>query len=122
MYEKKKVTSNFATSIYGRKNFDKHLELFIKAGNLLYYNKQKSQDLFSAMQLQLPQALNNLDPNIILHQSHNISAPVAKNNEKNKSQGTPSVLGLQSSEGFDVLDSNNSIHQNDDNVKSFPIK
>lgn len=37
-----------------------------------YYNKQKSQEMFSCLGLQSSEAINNLDFNIILHQSCNI--------------------------------------------------
>ena len=40
--------------------------------NVLYCNKQKSQELFMFQGLQLPEAFNNLDFNKIIHQSKNI--------------------------------------------------
>lgn len=67
-----RVNSNFITSVYGRENFDRHLELELQADNILYINKQKSQELFSVLRLQFSQGLNALDSNVIIHQSRNI--------------------------------------------------
>lgn len=40
-YNLSRVNSNFITSVYGRENFDRHLELELQADNILYINKQK---------------------------------------------------------------------------------
>ena len=40
-YNLRRVNSNFITSVYGRENFDRHLELELQADNILYINKQK---------------------------------------------------------------------------------
>lgn len=71
-YNLRRVNSNFITSVYGRENFDRHLELELQADNILYINKQKSQELFSVLRLQFSQGLNALDSNVIIHQSRNI--------------------------------------------------
>lgn len=71
-YDLERVSSNFITSVYGRENFEKHLELEVQADNVLYINKEKSQELFSVLRLQFSQGLNNLDFNTIIHQSRNI--------------------------------------------------
>ena len=71
-YQLKQVNSNFITSIYGRENFQTHLERVIEKGNMIFANKQKSQELFSVLGLQSSKGLNNLDYNIIIHQSKNI--------------------------------------------------
>lgn len=71
-YDLERVSSNFITSVYGRENFDKHLELQLQADNILYINKEKSQELFSVLRLQFSQGLNALDSDIIIHQSNNI--------------------------------------------------
>ncbi|MGN0496924.1 MAG: LPD1 domain-containing protein [Lachnospiraceae bacterium] len=71
-YELQKVDSNFITSVYGRRNFDGHITDVVNNGDLLYWNKQKSQELFRVSRLQLPGCLNNLDFDKIIHQSNNI--------------------------------------------------
>ncbi|MCD7741513.1 MAG: hypothetical protein LUI06_04855 [Ruminococcus sp.] len=73
IYELEAVESNFITSIYGKdSSFSRFVERIIESDKMLFFNKEKSQELFSSLQLQLPQALNNLDSNIIIHQSRNI--------------------------------------------------
>lgn len=71
-YELEKVDSNFITSVYGRSNFEKHIEQVVNQDKMLYCNKQKSQELFRVSGLQLPKCLNNLDFDIIIHRSRNI--------------------------------------------------
>ncbi len=81
-YNLERVNTNFITSIYGRENFVKHLEREIKSDNLLYADKQKSQELFSVLGLQFSKGLNNLDFNIIIHQSRNIVKGLKEKNLK----------------------------------------
>lgn len=73
IYEMENVSSNFITSIYGKENgFANYVERAAKSNNILFWDKEKSQALFSCQRLQLPEAINNLDFNIIIHQSRNI--------------------------------------------------
>lgn len=59
--------------IYGKENgFANYVERAAKSNNILFWDKEKSQALFSCQRLQLPEAINNLDSNIIIHQSRNI--------------------------------------------------
>lgn len=66
------VSSNFMLSIYGRENIVNQLNNAVLEKKLLYIDKNKSQELFRVLGLQLSQGVNNLDFNIIIHQSHNI--------------------------------------------------
>ncbi len=76
------VPSNFMMSIHGRENIDNQIENAIKTDKLLYCNKEKSQDLFRVLGLQLSKGVNNnLDYNVIIHQSRNI---VKENKQKNQ--------------------------------------
>ena len=73
IYEMENVSSNFITSIYGKENgFANYVERAAKSNNILFWDKEKSQALFSCQRLQLPEAINNLDSNTIIHQSRNI--------------------------------------------------
>ena len=73
IYEMENVSSNFITSIYGKENgFANYVERAAKSNNILFWDKEKSQALFSCQRLQLPEAINNLDSGIIIHQSRNI--------------------------------------------------
>ena len=67
-YELESADSNFLTGICCRDNFEKHMQ----SGNLLCCGKNKSQELFSVLGLQSSEGLNNLDYDIIIHQSRNI--------------------------------------------------
>ena len=73
IYEMENESSNFITSIYGQEDgFANYVERAAKSNNILFWDKEKSQALFSCQRLQLPEAINNLDSNIIIHQSRNI--------------------------------------------------
>ena len=73
VYNLELIDSNFVTSIYGKdRDFVHYIEKAIKNDNVLYCNKQKSQELFMFQGLQLPEAFNNLDFDKIIHQSKNI--------------------------------------------------
>lgn len=71
-YELKKVDSNFITSMYGRENFEQHINSVVNNGKIIYWNKEKSQALFSVLGQRLPKGLNNLDPYKILHQTNSV--------------------------------------------------
>lgn len=71
-YELSEVESNFITSVYGKDNFSSFIEKVIQEDRMVYCSKQKSQELFSVLGLQLPQGFNNLDFDKIIHLSRNI--------------------------------------------------
>ncbi len=75
-YEYEVVDSNFMLSVYGKDNgFEQCINEAARKNKILYWNKKESQELFSVLQLQLPQGLNNLDSNKILHQSNSLVNP-----------------------------------------------
>ena len=71
-YDLELVESNFVMSFHGRNNFENQINRAVEQNKVLYYNKEKSQALFSVLGLQLSKGLNILDSNIIIHQSRNI--------------------------------------------------
>lgn len=81
-YNLEKVPTNFITSIYGRVNFAQYLERVTEADALLYWNKEKSQELFRVLGLPLPQCLERFDSDIIIHQSTNIVNSVSEKEVK----------------------------------------
>ena len=105
-YDLERVSSNFITSVYGRENFNKHLELELQADNILYINKEKSQELFSVLRLQFSQGLNDLDFNTIIHQSRNIVNnqfhKIDLNNENNTSTSAPMEQKLNTLDFSDI--------------------
>ena len=78
------VNSNFITSVYGRENFVDFIERNVDLDNILFYNKEKSQELFRVLRLQFPQGVNNLDSNIIIHKSRNIVKGFDEETHKNE--------------------------------------
>ena len=68
-YDLELVESNFEMSFHGRNNFENQINRAVEQNKVLYYNKEKSQELFSVLGLQLSKGLNILDSNIIIHQS-----------------------------------------------------
>ncbi len=81
-YELEKVDSNFITSLYGKDNFSSHIEKVANSGNLLYWDKEKSQELFRVSRLQLPGCLNSFDSDVIIHQSRNIVKSASENSQE----------------------------------------
>ena len=71
-YEASIVKSNFATSIYGREGFENHLKNILEQGKLLFYDKEKSQELFSVLGLDFPEGLNNVDSDNIIRRSEHV--------------------------------------------------
>lgn len=71
-YNLEKIDSNFITSVYGRENFITHIQRVYDANKILYWNKEKSQELFSVLRQQLPKGFNSLGSDIILHQSETV--------------------------------------------------
>lgn len=82
-YNNAEYDSNFATSIYGREDFGDFVDRCVNNNKVLFYDKQKSQELFSVLGLEFSEGLNNLDPNVIIHQSCNIVNTQNENSEKN---------------------------------------
>lgn len=82
-YNLEVIDSNFLTSIYGRNNFENQVNQAIEDDKLLFINKEKSQELFRVLGLQLSKGVNSLDfVNHIIHKSRNI---VNSENEDNES-------------------------------------
>lgn len=71
-YELAQINSNYITSVYGKNNFSSFIDHVLEDQRMLYCNEEKSQELFSVLQLQLPQGFNNLNFNTIIRQSKNI--------------------------------------------------
>lgn len=87
-YNLQVVDANFVTSIHGRErnNFAHQISEAIINDKVLFCDKEKSQELFTCQGLQLPEAFNNLDYNIIIHKSRNIVKPAEKNSSQELAQ------------------------------------
>lgn len=71
-YELEELDSNFITSVYGKDNLVNYIQRVAEKGKILFIDKLKSQDMFKRWGLQLPELINNLDFDIIIHKSDNI--------------------------------------------------
>lgn len=101
-YELQTVDSNFITSMYGKDNFENFLNRMIADDKVLFANEKKSQELFRVLGLQSSKGVNNLDFNIIIHQSRNIVKVSEEKNtipEKEKS-ATYSTIEQEQSPAF----------------------
>ena len=119
-YELKIMNSNFLLSIYGHENIESQLKRAVADDKLLFIDKEKSQELFRVLGLQLSKGVNDLDFNTIIHKSRNIVKGANETFIDNKkSQESLRVLRLQFPQGVNTLDSNTIIHNNHNNVKNF---
>ena len=60
-YGDEEISANILTSTYGKDYFGNFIERNISAENVLYVNKEKSQELFKIPGLQFPRTLEKLD-------------------------------------------------------------
>lgn len=74
MFELTQLDSNYVTSMYGRNNFEIHLDRLIQKDKILFANKEKSQELLRVLSLQWSQGVSSLNFDSIIHQSRNITS------------------------------------------------
>jgi len=60
------VDTNFITSMYGRNNFGRFLDAVVRNGGVLYWDKNRSQDLLTAARVQFPAGMRDLASNSII--------------------------------------------------------
>lgn len=70
-YDAKQVDANFITSIYGKENITELLEKAVSMDNVLYWNKQNTENLLSFAGIDLPDSFSALSSDTILHESRN---------------------------------------------------
>lgn len=112
--------SNYMLSIHGRDNFENQMEQALKQNKILYCDKQKSQELFSVLGLQLSKGFNNLDFDKIIHQSNNIVKNETPGKENETVTGHPefkiqyyegnekkSIYADKLESGFETIRNNN---------------
>lgn len=64
------INANILKSAYGKDNFSSFIQRNVEEGKMLYWNKEKSQELFETPGLQLPDNLNSLDFNTIIRKTN----------------------------------------------------
>lgn len=73
IYEAQKIDSNYMTSVYGKDNLENIIEDYIASDNVLYVNKEKTQNLESFAKLQLLGKFSkDFEFDTIIHESNNI--------------------------------------------------
>ena len=85
---------------YGKDRFGRFFDKIIGSDSLLYIDKEKSQQLFTRIGLQLPQLANNTDFNTIIHKSRNAVNTFSENNSdfrfsRKAAPGTDTSLDLR---------------------------
>ena len=73
------IDANIMTSAYGRNNFQSFLDRIAESDSVIYFDKEKSQDLSVSLGVQFPHAITSLDSGVIIHQA---KAFVNTQNEK----------------------------------------
>ena len=72
IFNSHKTDSNFMLSIYGKeKGFEHYIKRAVQENKILYWNKEKSQEIQCA-ELLMAQGLDSLDSNRILHQTNSL--------------------------------------------------
>lgn len=76
------IEANILTSTYGKDNFNDFLQRNIDANTILYWDKEKSQELIKTPGVQFPDNLNLLDSNIIIRKAKAFVNTLGVSNEK----------------------------------------
>lgn len=84
--DNKYVDANIMTSAYGRNNFQSFLDRIADSNSVIYWDKEKSQDLSVNLGVQFPNVITSLDSGVIIHQA---KAFVNAQNEKNLNSDRP---------------------------------
>ena len=115
-YEMQTLDSNFITSVHGKNNLFYQIENAIKNNKLLFCDKIKSQELFERWGLQLPELTNNLNSNIIIHQSKAFVKGFEKKIFDLTNKNSDEVI--QTSSTGENISSDNSIARTKENIYS----
>ena len=114
-YNNVEVFENVVTSVYGKdSNPIGFIEKAVDDNRLLYRNKKMSQELFDTPRLQLPDNINNLDSNVIIHKiGENVNTKFSDRDnggytratemQTEINQLTEEIRSLEASEGFKAV-------------------
>ena len=83
-YEIEELDSNFITSVYGRNSFPEFFERLKENNNLLFCNKNKTEEMFERWGEQYSELTKSLPFDSIIHQSRNISRGNSDISERNE--------------------------------------
>ena len=63
------IEANIITSVYGKDNFNNFIANNSKENAVIYWNKEKSQELIDVPGIQFPDKINSLDSNVIIRKA-----------------------------------------------------
>ena len=98
------VDTNFITSMYGRNNFGRFLDAVVRNGGVLYWDKNRSQDLLTSARVQFPAGMRDLASNSIIRK-------IGGSVNENRSRTLSSVARVQSPAALTASASGNTISQ-----------
>ena len=98
------VDTNFITSMYGRNNFGRFLDAVVRNGGVLYWDKNRSQDLLTAARVQFPAGMRDLASNSIIRK-------IGGSVNENRSRPLSSVARVQSPAALTASASDTTISQ-----------
>ena len=124
------IEANIITSVYGRENFNAFIARNADERTILYWNKEKSQELTKTPGIRFPDNLSSLDSNVIIRKAKAFVNSDKQNFiqtqrstvlywNKEKSQELIDVPGIQFPDKINSLDSNVIIRKAKDFVNSF---
>ncbi len=82
------INSNILASVYGKDNFNDFIRRNLDAGTILYWNKEKSQELTKIPGVQFPDNLNSLTTNTIIRQAKAFVNSFGVNNSENTKENS----------------------------------
>ena len=124
------IEANIITSVYGKDNFNNFIANNAKENAVIYWNKEKSQELTKTPGIRFPDNLSSLDSNVIIRKAKAFVNSDKQNFiqtqrstvlywNKEKSQELIDVPGIQFPDKINSLDSNVIIRKAKDFVNSF---
>lgn len=101
------VDSNFLATAFGKDNPEGLFDTLInQPDKIIYMNKNKTQELFMGVGRQLPDLLNNLGFDTIIHRSNNVVKGENLSNEGRNSGGTKYMLNPNFNKAVDNWNDN----------------
>ena len=88
----KQIEANVMTSAYGRDGFQSFINRVAENGAVIYWNKKMSQALSVSLGVQFPNAITNLNSDIIIHKAKAFVNGNLQKNEKNLSKQASSPI------------------------------
>lgn len=81
--EGNRIDANILTSVYGRNNFNDFIKRNVEAGTVIYWSKEKSQELSDVPGIQFPDKIENLSFNTIIRKSKAFVNSFTEKNSEN---------------------------------------